>query len=126
MNGINILGKNLFFGGIIGQEEYEKNENILNYIKENDKNVIVVSNKAALYMIPLKRSNGEFDLPFKGNFGIDGEDGIIEDVDKIKDSQFLIFENEDESIYQESTKLKEYIETTKKYVGNIEGFKIYE
>lgn len=118
--------KEPFFGGIIGQEEYEKNEKILNYIKENDKNVIVVSNRAALYMIPLKRSNGDFDLTFKGNFGIRGEDGIIEKVDKMENTQFLIFENEDKRIYQESTKLKQYIETTKKYVGNIEGFKIYE
>ena len=115
-----------FFGGIIGKEEYEKNENIIRYIEENDKNVIVFSNRAALYMVPLKRNNGDFDLPFKGNLGIKGEKGLIEKVDKTQNAQFLIFKNESASIYQETTIVKEHIKNTKKYVGEIEGFEIYE
>ena len=115
-----------FFGGIIGKEEYEKNENIIRYIEENDKNVIVFSNRAALYMVPLKRNNGDFDLPFKGNLGIKGEMGLIEKVDKTQNAQFLIFKNESASIYQETTIVKEHIKNTKKYVGEIEGFEIYE
>ena len=118
--------KDPFFGGIIVKEEYEKNEKVLKYIETNDKNVVVFSNKAALYMIPLKRNNGDFDLPFKGNLGVKGEDGLIEKVNSMKNVQFLIFKKEDESMYQESTKVKDYIKNTKKYVGEIEGFEIYE
>lgn len=115
-----------FFGGIIGKEEYEKNERVINYIEENDKNVIVFSNRAVLYMVPLKRNNGDFDLPFKGNLGIKGEMGLIEKVDKTTNAQFLIFKEESESIYQESDKAKEHIKNTKKCIGEIEGFEIYE
>ncbi len=118
--------ENPFFGGVIGKEEYEKSEKVIEYIENNDKKVIVFSNKAALYMIPLGRNNGDFDLPFKGNLGVKGEDGLIEKVDSMKDVQFLIFKKEDENMYQESTKVKDYIKNTKKYVGEIEGFEIYE
>lgn len=115
-----------FFGGLIKQEEYEQNEKIVNYIKTNKKNVIVFSNKAALYMVPLGRNNGEFDLPFKGNFGFGGENEMMEKIDNMENTQFLISEEKDENTYQESVKLKEYIKNTKKYVGNIEYFGIYE
>ena len=118
--------ENPFFGGMLGREEYEKNERVVKYIEENEKNVIVFSNRAALYMVPLKRNNGDFDLPFKGNFGIKGVDGLIEKVDNIKNAQFLIYKNENKSIYQESDKVKEHIKNTKTYVGEIEGFEIYE
>ena len=115
-----------FFGGIIGEEEYEKNERVSNYIEENNKNVIVFSNRAALYMVPLNRNNGDFDLPFKGNLGIKGEQGLIEKVKEMENTQFLIYKEENANIYQETVLVKEYIKNTKKCVGEIEGFEIYE
>lgn len=118
--------ENPFFGGMLGKEEYEENEKIIKYIEENEKDVIVLSNRAALYMVPLKRNNGDFDLPFKGNFGINGVDGLIEKIDNMQNVQFLIYKNEDKSIYQESDRVKEHIKNTKSYVGEIEGFDIYE
>ena len=115
-----------FFGGVIGKNDYEKNEKVIAYIEENNKDVIVLSNRAALYMIPLKRNNGDFDLPFKGNLGIKGEDGLIEKIEEKENVQYLIFKEENESIYQETTKVKDYIKNNKNYVGEIEGFEIYE
>ena len=115
-----------FFGGVIGKNDYEKNEKVIAYIEENNKDVIVFSNRAALYMIPLKRNNGDFDLPFKGNLGIKGEDGLIEKIEEKENVQYLIFKEENESIYQETTKVKDYIKNNKNYVGEIEGFEIYE
>ena len=115
-----------FFGGIIGEEEYEKNERVSNYIEENNKNVIVFSNRAALYMVPLNRNNGDFDLPFKGNLGIKGEQGLIEKVKEMENTQFLIYKEENANIYQETVIVKEYIKNTKNCIGEIEGFEIYE
>ena len=115
-----------FFGGIISKENYEENIKIIQYIQENEKNVIVCSNKAGLYMVPLNRNNGDFDLPFKGNFGIEGENGLIEKVKKMENTQFLISNNENEDIYQESKKVKEYIRNNKRHVGEIGDFDIYE
>ena len=115
-----------FFGGIIQKEEYETNKRVVEYIKNNDKNVIVLSNRAALYMIPLKRNNGDFDLPFKGNFGMKGEKGLIEKVQNITNTTFLIYENESSIYYQEVEETKEYIKNNKQYTGKIEKFSIYE
>ena len=77
-------------------------------------------------MIPLKRNNGDFDLPFKGNLGIKGEDGLIEKVNNMANTQFLIVKDKNQKNYQESIKVDEYIKNTKKYTGEIEGFEIYE
>lgn len=118
--------ENPFFGGIIEEEEYYKNEEVTNYIKNNNKNVIVLSNRAALYMIPLKRNNEEFDLPFKGNLGIKGEKGLIEKINSMKDTIFLINENESKEYYQEVVEAKEYIKNNKIYKGKIDKFSIYE
>lgn len=115
-----------FFGGIIEKEAYSKDKIVIDYIKNNDKNVVVLSNKAALYMIPLKRNNGNFDLPFKGNLGIKGEKGLIEKIDNLKNTQILISKNQEKGIYQEVEKTKEHVRQTKKYMGEIVDFEIYE
>ena len=115
-----------FFGGIITKEEYEKNETVIQYIKENEKNVIILSDKAALYMVPLKRNNGDFDLPLKGNFGSRGEDGLIEKINNMENTQFLIYNGDEERVYQEVEKSIEYVKNTMEYVGKIDCFDIYE
>ena len=115
-----------FFGGIITKEEYEKNETVIQYIKENEKNVIILSDKAALYMVPLKRNNGDFDLPLKGNFGSQGEDGLIEKINNMENTQFLIYNGDEERVYQEVEKSIEYVKNTMEYVGKIDCFDIYE
>ena len=115
-----------FFGGIITQEEYQKNEMVIQYIQNNEKNVIVLSDKAVLYMVPLKRNNGDFDLPLRGNFGSQGEEGLIEKIKHIENTQFLIYNGEEKVVYQEVEKTKEYIKNTMEYVGKIDDFDIYE
>ena len=118
--------KDPFFGGVITQEEYEKNQAVIQYIESNDKNVIVLSEKAALYMVPLKRNNGDFDLPFKGNLGSQGEDGLIEKIKHMENTQFLIYNGEEKVVYQEVEKTKEYIKNTMECIGKIDEFDIYE
>ena len=115
-----------FFGGTITQEEYEKKQTVTQYIESNDKNVIVLSEKAALYMVPLKRNNGDFDLPLKGNLGSQGEDGLIEKMKQMRNTQFLIYSGNEKVIYQETEKAKEYIKNTMECIGKIDEFDIYE
>ena len=115
-----------FFGGLITKEEYEKNETVIQYIRDNEKNVIILSDKAALYMVPLQRNNGDFDLPLKGNFGSQGEDGLIAKINNMENTQFLIYNGDEEVVYQEVERTKEYIKDTMKYVGKIDDFDIYE
>lgn len=115
-----------FFGGMILKETYDKNERVIEYIRNNDKTVIILSNRAALYMIPLKQNNGEFDLPFKGNLGKEGEKGLIRKIQNLKNTQILITKSEEEDIYQEIPEIKKYVKQVKTYIGDIEEFEIYE
>ena len=72
----------------------------------------------------LKRNNGKMDLPFYGNLGIEGEDGLIEEIKNLKNTKILILKN-DEYLFQESDKIREYIRDNYEKIGEIEEFDIY-
>ena len=99
---------------------------ITEYIDSSEKRVIILSNQAAVYFIPLKISNGFMDLPFLGNMGKDGEDELIKQIQEMENVQFLIIKEDEELFYQESKKANEYIRNNLALVGEIEEFDIYE
>lgn len=115
-----------FYGAII--EEYEQKEinNVINYIQNSNNKVIVLSSKAALYMVPLKESNGKMDLPFKGNLGQAGEQGVIKEIKEMDNVEILINKENGNSSWQESNLVKEYIKNNLEKIGEIEGFYIYK
>lgn len=117
--------KDPFYGVDMKENLYKNIENVTNYIKNNDKHVIVLSSKAAFYMIPLKSSNVEFDLPFKGNLGKNGEEGLLQKIINLKDTYILLDRNEKDVIYQESERVREYIKNNFEKDGEIEEFDIY-
>lgn len=107
------------------EEELRKNiETITKYIIDNNNKVIVLSHKAALYAIPLKMSNGAMDLPFSGNMGSGGEDGMIKKLSEQGGFKILITTNG--KFWQESDKVIDYVKTNFKHSGEIEEFSIYE
>lgn len=114
-----------FYGTIYNEEILKNIQNIKKYIEDNPNNVVVLSHKAALYMVPLKKSNGMFDLPFKGNLGKNGENGLIEKIKKLKNTEILIEKDENNIIYQESKKVRKYIINNMDKIGEIEEFEIY-
>ena len=118
--------ENPFYGGIINDELIKKINNVVEYIENNSHNVIVLSNKAAFYMIPTRRSNGVMDLPLKGNLGKEGEKGLIEKIKKLENTYILIEKEEKDIIWQESEKVRKYIIKNKEKVGEIEEFYIYK
>jgi len=113
-----------YFGGIIETETQEEIDVITTYIKENDKRVVILSYQAALYMVPLKQSNGAMDLPFLGNMGKDGEDGMIEQISLLTNTQILI--SQEEKFWQESEKIVQYVKDNLRLIGEINKFDIYE
>lgn len=117
--------ENPFFGGILKDELINNINNIVNYMEKDSDNVIVLSSKAAFYMIPTRRSNGMMDLPFKGNLGKDGEEGLIEKIKNMSNTKILIEKDENEIIWQESKKIRKYIIDNIEKVGEIEEFYIY-
>lgn len=117
-----------YFGAVVSDDLYKNIEVITNYIKEKEaegKDVIIFSPKAALYMVPLKQSNGFYDLPFNGNIGNLDEDDIIKDLIKKEDTLILITNDENNLLWQENKKVVNLIKEKFKYVEDIEEFSVY-
>lgn len=73
------------------------------------------------------QSHGYFDLPFVGNFGKDGELGVIENIKNLKSgTQILIFTNEEDMFWQESKTIRKYIIDNLNKIGELENYTIYE
>ena len=117
--------KNPFYGGIFKEDTINNIENVVEHIENTDNNVIVLSSKAAFYMIPTGRSNGMMDLPFKGNLGQGGENGLIEKIKNTKNAEFLIEKDEENIEWQESKSVRKYIIDNMEKIGEIEEFEIY-
>ena len=114
-----------FYGAIFKDGHFEEIQNVSEYIKNSQRKVIVLSGKSAFYNILFKTSNGIFDLPYKGNFGKDGEEGLLNKVKKLENTEILIEKNENDLIYQESTITREYIKENLEKIGEVEEFEIY-
>lgn len=115
-----------FFGGMIQDEVYKQIEEITNFIQNTDENVIVLSEKAALYMIPLKKSNGFFDLPLLGNMGKNGEITAINKILELQNTKILILKDEKKIHPQESKKIIQLVKENLEYQGEIQEFLIYQ
>lgn len=116
-----------YYGGFFeSEEEYNKWFDTINYIKKQDKRVIILSKEAALYMIPLKQNNGAMDLPFYGNMGKNGEKKMIDKIAHLSDVQILILDNGEKLFWQESEKINNYVKENFNYVGRIQDFTIFE
>ena len=114
-----------FYGAMCEDQVIGNIKNVTEYIQNNSKNVVVLSHKAGLYMVPLKRSNGMLDLPLKGNLGKQGEEKLIEKIKHLGDTEILIEKDESNVFWQESKKVREYIINNMDKIGEIEEFDIY-
>ena len=115
-----------FYGGYLKEENKEEFEIITNYVANSEENVIILTEDAALYMVPLKRNNGVMDYPCLGNIGKDGEDNLIQKIEETHNTKFLIKKDEKDLFEQESKKINQYIKENLDYIGDIEKFSIYE
>ena len=117
-----------YYGTIMKKEDFDKIEAICNYIKEQEKykiDVKVLSYKADLYMVNLNKNNGIFDLAFIGNLGKNGEEGLINEIKKLKNTLILFESDSDNIFWQESKLARDYIIDNYKKIGEIEEYSIY-
>lgn len=114
-----------YFGAIISNEKYKDIEEVTSYIKNSEKNTIILSEKAGLYMIPLNRSNGKFDLPLLGNLGKKGEDGLIEEIKNLKNMQILLYRGKGNESNQEPEKAIEYVRNNWIKIDSVNEFDVY-
>jgi len=118
----------VFKNTIVSEETKEKISVINKYIKDKEKigiNVIIFSQDAAIYMIPLNKNNQAMDLPFLGNMGADGENNMLEKIKSLKNNEIMIVKDEKEVFWQESKLVRKYIIDNFNCIGEIENFKIY-
>lgn len=116
-----------FYGGIISEDEIEY-EDVINFIKDKEKNgynVIIFDISANFYMVPLEKNNQNYDLPMLGNWGKNGENKILEDVKSKSKTYFLTYDETRNITTQESKKIKTYIKENLKNEGKIGKYDIY-
>lgn len=118
----------MYYGMNIKEDHIKSINKITEYIL-NEKNkgnkVIIISYKAMIYNIPAGINNKAFDLPFIGNFGADGEKGMIEKISSMKNTKILITKDEKDKLFQESKKIRDFIISNLEYENDIEEYMIY-
>ena len=120
-----ISNNNPYFGcRLLQKEKIEKMDKFIIEKNIEGKEVIILSHQAGLYLIPLQKNNGVFDLPFKGNLGKEGENGLIDKISKLKSCVILITKGN--LFWQESEKANEFVRNNFRKIGEIEGYEIYE
>ena len=121
--------QNPYYGVLAEKEIVDEINQICNYIKEQNKNNIdvkVISCYANLYMNILEKNNKILDLPFYGNMGVEGEDGLIEKIRNMHNTKILVITNIEEKHGQESEKIINYVKENYEYEGNICRFSIFD
>lgn len=115
-----------YYGSNIKEEQIQYLDNICNYINEN-RDVIIISRKANYFMNILKKSNGMLDLAFRGNLGLEGEQGLIQTIQN-QQQTIIVIDNDEEfnKCSQDSILAREYIKNNYNFIGEIEDFLIYE
>lgn len=114
-----------YYGSNVTQEQVEYLNEMCNYITNT--NPKIISSKANYFMNVLLKSNGIFDLPFKGNFGKGGEQELINKIEQT-DSSIILIDNDTEFnlCSQDSEKARKYIQDNYKLIGEIREFLIYQ
>ena len=117
----------VYYGIYVTRDVREDIKEVLEYIKSEEAkgyNVEIISYKADLYMNILNRCNGEFDLPFAGNLGSDGYQGLIEQIKELKNTKVLVLALKD-AVYQEVDKVTDFIRNNYQHIGDVSDFAVY-
>ena len=96
------------------------------YIKTSEKEVYILDATACIYKIPINQYYKDYDMFLKGNLGIKGEEGIIEDLNQKENIKILIMKEGLSRNWQNPEKVREYIMQNYKQTGEIACFAIYE
>lgn len=118
-----------YYGVLAKEDTLQEIVEIVEYIKEQNERGIevkIISCYANLYMNILQKNNQNMDLPFYGNMGKNGENGMIEELEKLRNTKILILTNEKDKHKQESEKILQYIKENFDLEGTISKFSIYK
>lgn len=108
------------------QEQINDIKEVEEYIQNQDKNVYILDAASAIYTIPINQYTKNYDMFMKGNFGANGEDGIIENLRDEENYIVLIKNDKYSRNWQNPEKVRTYIIENMNKVGEIKVFDIYE
>ena len=119
-----------YFGAILKEEFRTNIKNVTKYLQEQEsqgKQTYIVSNYAMYYVIETGKSHDYFDMLNRGNYGINGDDKMIEKIKNMKNTIILVYNKERSAheCYQITVKIKDYIEKNYNCVGEVENYDIY-
>ena len=90
------------------------------------KNVYILDAEAAIYNIPLNIYHKNYDMFNKGNFGEEGENGIIRQIMESQNAIYLVRNPEIASNWQTPTTVIKYVRENLELKGQVSMFDIYE
>ncbi len=122
-----VTEENVYKNTFVEEETMQNIESIADFIKaekENGNNVIILSDKAALYMTYLGINNGDMDLPFNGNLGKDGLEGLIKKIEAVPNKIILI--DKIDPFWQIPEELRDYVLRHYRKIDKMGDFYIFE
>ena len=107
------------------EEIYYAIEEIDNYIKSKNEEVLILDSMAAAINIPLDKYHKDYDMFNIGNFGIKGEEGIIEDLNSRHYSLLLVKKDYFKTNWQHPDNVVEYVKENYNKVDEVGNFDVY-
>ena len=128
-NNISMYTSEPYVGIMYNDSQEENLERICKYIEDKKQigiDVKILSYKANFYVTKLKINNGKFDLNFRGNLGKNGEQGLIEEIKKMKNTYILIATEEKNIFEQESELAINYVKNNYTKLEEVEEYSVYK
>ena len=101
---------------------------VLEYEKEN--NCLILDYTASMYHLINNKYYKHYDLFMRGNFGVDGEDKIIEDLESKKDLKLLVSYDDKDLIAKNRNQIPDkvinYVYDNYEIVDSVAYFDVYE
>lgn len=117
-----------FYNAGISEEYLNRINEMSDYIIKKQKNgikVIITSYEAGTFMTPLNINNREFDLLNYGNLGYNGINNTIKKIANMQNTEFLIFTDEKDCLFQEPKEIRKYIINNLQKTGEFLNYSIY-
>lgn len=109
-------------------EILDRSNELQKYILEQNKKgkeVIILTAEAAYSMIELEQNHGEYDLLFNGNLGYNGIERVKKDIISKKNTEFLIYNDEEYIFWQEPKEIMEFVRENLNEKGEILNYTVY-
>lgn len=110
----------------ISKEFEEQITKVDEYILNQENEVYIVDARAGIYMIPINRYNKNYDMFLKGNIGVKGSKGIMEDLQTKNNITLLLLKDKRNLNWQTPVDVIEYIQEHYDKTGEVEIFEIWE